>query len=164
MDPLTTSAFDLAGHPHKAEPALLAQDDVHFAAIARSLAESKADLSDRIDNPDRREEEQERLMKRFEKLGTQIMHRSGGSMLNDDGVSGVLADRGKQQLAAALIGQSFVIAYNTIRHNREGTDYVASRLVAAGELYGDDVVQLLEDARLERPDIDLLDEDAWPVI
>ena len=92
------------------------------------------------------------------------MHRSGGSMMNDDGVSGVLADRGKQQLAAALIGQSFVIAYNTIRHNREGTDYVAGRLVAAGELYGDDVVQVLEDARLERPDIDLLDEDAWPVI
>ena len=49
MDPLTTSAFDLAGHPHKAEPTLLAQDDEHFAAIARSLAESQADLSDRID-------------------------------------------------------------------------------------------------------------------
>ena len=49
MDPLTTSAFDLAGHPHKAEPALIAQDDEHFAAIARSLAESQADLSDRID-------------------------------------------------------------------------------------------------------------------
>ena len=57
-----------------------------------------------------------------------------------------------------------MIAYNTIRHNREGTDYVAGRLVAAGELYGDDVVQVLEDARLERPEIDLLDEDAWPVI
>ena len=35
-------------------------------------------------------------MKRFEKLGTQIMHRSGGGMMNDDGVSGVLADRGKR--------------------------------------------------------------------
>jgi hypothetical protein len=67
-------------------------------------------------------------------------------------------------LAAALIGQSFVIAYNTIRHNREGTDYVAGRLIAAGELYGDDVVQLLDDARLEQPEIDVLDEDTWPVI
>ena len=36
---------------------------------------------------ERREEEEERIMERFEKLGTQIMHRSGGSMLNDDGVS-----------------------------------------------------------------------------
>ncbi len=103
-------------------------------------------------------------MARFERLGTQIMHRSGGSMMNDDGVSGVLADSGKRSLAAALIGQAFVIAYNTIRHNREGTDYVAGRLVSAGELYGDDVVGVLEDARLERPEIDLLDEDAWPVI
>ena len=49
MDHLTTSAFDLAGHPHKAEPALIDADDEHFAAIAWSLAESQADLSDRID-------------------------------------------------------------------------------------------------------------------
>jgi cell division protease FtsH len=128
------------------------------------MGPTPVDLSDRIDDKERREEEEERLTTRFEKLGSQIMHRSGGGMMNDDGVSGVMADRGKRSLAAALIGQSFVIAYNTIRHNREGTDYVASRLVSAGELYGDDVVQVLEDARLERPDIDLLDEDAWPVI
>jgi cell division protease FtsH len=128
------------------------------------MGPTPVDLSDRIENRERREAEQERIMERFEKLGTQIMHRSGGSMMNDDGVSGVLADGGKRSLAAALIGQAFVIAYNTIRHNREGTDYVAGRLVSAGELYGDDVVQVLDDARLERPEIDLLDEDAWPVI
>ena len=103
-------------------------------------------------------------MERFERLGSRSCTAPAGGMMNDDGVSGVLADGGKRRLAAALIGQAFVIAYNTIRHNREGTDYVASRLVSAGELYGDDVVQLLEDARLERPEIDLLDEDSWPVI
>ena len=129
-----------------------------------AMGPTPIDLSDRIDDRERREEEEERIMERFEKLGTQIMHRSAGGMLDDDGVSGVLDDRGKHRLAAALIGQAFVIAYNTIRHNREGVDYVASRLVSAGELYGDDVVQVLEDARLERPEIDLLDEDSWPVI
>jgi hypothetical protein len=128
------------------------------------MGPTPVDLSDRIVDEERRTQEEERMIERFEKLGTQIMHRSGGSMLNDDGVSGVLADGGKRRLAAILIGQAFVIAYNTIRHNRQGTDYVASRLVSAGELYGDDVVQLLEDARLERPEIDLLDEDSWPVI
>ena len=122
------------------------------------------DLSDRIQDRELREAEEARLMERFHKLGEQIMHRSISGMLDDDGVSGVLNDRGKHRLAAALIGQAFVIAYNTIRHNREGTDYVAGRLVSAGELYGDDVVQVLEDARLERPEIDLLDEDSWPVI
>ena len=52
-----------------------------------------------------------------------------------------------------------MVAYNTITPNREGTDYVASRLVAAGELYGDDVIRLLDDARLDKPEIDVLDED-----
>ena len=49
MDPLTASAFDLADHPHKADQALIAEDERHFAAIARTLEETLADLSDRID-------------------------------------------------------------------------------------------------------------------
>jgi hypothetical protein len=57
-----------------------------------------------------------------------------------------------------------VVAYNTVKLNREGTDYVAIRLMWAGELYGDDVMRLLEDARLEKPEIDVLDEDTWPKI
>jgi hypothetical protein len=129
-----------------------------------AMGPTPLDLSDRIEDRVRRDQEEKRIMERFERLGSQIIHRSAGGMLEDDGVSGVLADPGKRRQAAMLIGQAFVVAYNTIRHNREGTDYVASRLVAAGELYGDEVVQLLEDARLERPEIDLLDEDSWPVI
>jgi hypothetical protein len=50
MKPLTTSAFDLADHlTAKAGPALIADDDQHFAAIAESLEQSIADLSDRLD-------------------------------------------------------------------------------------------------------------------
>ena len=50
MDPLTTSAFDLSGHlAPKADPALVAGDEQHFAAIARALEQSIADLSDRLD-------------------------------------------------------------------------------------------------------------------
>ena len=65
---------------------------------------------------------------------------------------------------AGLVGQAFVVAYNTVKKNHEGTDYIASRLMSAGELYGDDVMRLLEDARLEKPEIDVLDEDTWPKI
>jgi ATP-dependent Zn protease len=129
-----------------------------------AMGPTPIDLSDRIEDRTRREEEQERILERFERLGSQIMHRSAGGAFEDDGVSGVLGDRGKRRLAAILIGQAFVVAYNTIRRNREGTEYVANRLIAAGELYGDEVVNLLEDAHLERPDIDLLDEESWPVI
>jgi RNA helicase len=48
--PLTTSAFDLPDHlSPKADPALIAGDEQHFAAIAESLEQSIADLSDRLD-------------------------------------------------------------------------------------------------------------------
>ena len=47
----TTSAFDLPGHlAAKADPALIAGDERHFAAIAESLERSVADLSGRLDS------------------------------------------------------------------------------------------------------------------
>jgi hypothetical protein len=50
VNPLTTSAFDLPDHlTPKADPALIAGDEQHFAAIAESLEQSIADLSDRLD-------------------------------------------------------------------------------------------------------------------
>jgi len=50
VDHLTTSAFDLSDHlAPKADPALIAGDEQHFAAIARALEQSIADLSDRVD-------------------------------------------------------------------------------------------------------------------
>jgi DNA helicase IV len=50
VSPLTTSAFDLPDRlAAKADPALIADDEEHFAAIAESLEQSIADLSDRLD-------------------------------------------------------------------------------------------------------------------
>ncbi|MEU4233523.1 RNA polymerase recycling motor ATPase HelR [Nonomuraea sp. NPDC026600] len=50
MNPLTTSAFDLPDHlSPKADPKLIAGDEQHFTAIAESLEQSIADLSDRLD-------------------------------------------------------------------------------------------------------------------
>jgi DNA helicase IV len=50
VNPLTTSAFDLPDHlTSKADPALIAGDEQHFAAIGESLEQSIADLSDRLD-------------------------------------------------------------------------------------------------------------------
>ncbi|MCS5719354.1 AAA family ATPase [Herbiconiux sp. CPCC 205763] len=47
---LTTSAFDLAERlARKAAPALIADDDRHFAALVESLEQSIAALSDRLD-------------------------------------------------------------------------------------------------------------------
>ncbi|MBE3012851.1 AAA family ATPase [Microbispora sp. NEAU-D428] len=50
MNPLPTSAFDLPDHlSHKADPRLIAADERHFSAIAESLGQSIAELSDRLD-------------------------------------------------------------------------------------------------------------------
>ncbi|MGR6963364.1 RNA polymerase recycling motor ATPase HelR [Geodermatophilus sp. URMC 61] len=50
MNTVTTSAFDLPDHlSAKADPALIADDERHFAAVAESLERSIADLSDRLD-------------------------------------------------------------------------------------------------------------------
>jgi len=51
VDPVTAGAFDLSGRAAaKADPALVAGDERHFAAIARALEQSVADLADRVDS------------------------------------------------------------------------------------------------------------------
>ncbi|WP_328455232.1 AAA family ATPase [Streptomyces sp. NBC_00386] len=50
MSPLTTSAFRLPGRlSAKADPALIAGDERHFAAVAESLERAIGELSDRLD-------------------------------------------------------------------------------------------------------------------
>ncbi|MGA5266208.1 RNA polymerase recycling motor ATPase HelR [Streptomyces lydicamycinicus] len=50
MSPLTTSVFDLPDRLSlKADPALIGGDEQHFAALAESLEQSIAELSDRLD-------------------------------------------------------------------------------------------------------------------
>jgi len=50
VNPLTTRAFDLPGRlAAKADPALIAADERHFAAIADTLEQSVADLSGRLE-------------------------------------------------------------------------------------------------------------------
>ncbi|MFI6764323.1 RNA polymerase recycling motor ATPase HelR [Streptomyces sp. NPDC050355] len=50
MNPLTTSAFDLPDRLlPKADPALIAGDERHFAAVAESLDQAIAEVSDRLD-------------------------------------------------------------------------------------------------------------------
>jgi hypothetical protein len=51
VNPVTTRAFDLPKHlAAKADPALIADDEQHFAAIAESLEHAIADLSARLDS------------------------------------------------------------------------------------------------------------------
>jgi ATP-dependent Zn protease len=108
-----------------------------------------------------REETEERIAKRFEKIGVQIMNRTGGAM-SADPVSGVLGDRDKRAMAAQILGQAFVRSYNFILANKPGIEHIADALVEKRELYGDEVTHLLRESNLKVPEYDLLDESAWP--
>ncbi len=109
---------------------------------AAGMAPSPIDLSDRIADKKECEEAEKEVIKRFEELGSKLMHRSGALDVP------ALGDRDKRRMVTGLLGQSFVIAFATIKVNRDATDRIAERLLAELELYGDDVTDMLDEARL----------------
>ena len=97
MTSLTGSAFCLPDHlTPKADPALVDGDEQHFAAIAESLSESIADLSDRLDAERRapggtgqeamdRDLEVHRLTARLRTLRRYSLDLCLGRVVGDDG-------------------------------------------------------------------------------
>jgi ATP-dependent Zn protease len=109
------------------------------------------------------EQTRERLMKRFETIGTQLMNRTRGSAdFHADPIASILRDPHKRALAAQTLGQAYVIAENFVAANREAVQKIADAVVAKRELFGDELVELLESASLRQPEIDYLDEASWP--
>jgi ATP-dependent Zn protease len=109
------------------------------------------------------EEANERILKRFEKIGYQIMNRtSGGGPFSENPIAGVLGDGDKRPIVAQLLGQAYVAAHNLVTANRDAVEHIADVLEARRELFGDELLDLLESAKLEIPQVDLSDEDAWP--
>jgi ATP-dependent Zn protease len=114
---------------------------------------------------DRLKELEDEIMERFERLGLGIMNRSRGStMMQADPMASVLGDPAKRRAAAQVLGQAYITAVCCMRHNREAVAQVADELVQRRELYGDEVVQLLEATEPRAPEIDVLDETIWPRI
>jgi ATP-dependent Zn protease len=123
------------------------------------------DVNGSCETDKEREEARERILKRFERIGLQIMRRSGGGgPLEIDPIAGVLSDRDKRATAAQLLGQAYVAAYVLIAANRGGVEKVATVLVERRELHGDEVVELLDSLDLKVPEVDLLEESSWPTV
>jgi ATP-dependent Zn protease len=111
---------------------------------------------------DERHEDEERYMQRFERIGMLIMNRAQGSAMMGDPIAAVLGDPVKKAAAARILGQAYITAVALIRHNRDGVLQVAETLVERRELHGDEVVEVLDAAQLQAPDIDITDETIWP--
>jgi ATP-dependent Zn protease len=108
-------------------------------------------------------ETRERIMKRFEAIGTQLMNRTRGSAdFHADPVASILRDPHKRALAAQTLGQAYVTAASFVAANRDAVQKIADAVVEKRELFGNELVELLESANLQRPEIDFLDEATWP--
>jgi ATP-dependent Zn protease len=103
------------------------------------------------------------VMERFERIGAQIMNRaSGGSAMERDPIGAVLTDPSKRRAASQILGQAYLAAQCLIEANREKVEAIAETLIERRELHGDEVVELLDEHDLRRPDIDLTDDATWP--
>jgi ATP-dependent Zn protease len=91
------------------------------------------------------------------------MNRTG-SVQDHDVAASVLSDRDKRRIAAQIVGQAYVIAHNFVLQNRAGIEKIADEVVARREIYGDELVELLESAKLKPAHIDLLEEASWPTL
>jgi ATP-dependent Zn protease len=111
------------------------------------------------------EEARERILKRFEKIGLQIVNRTGGGgPFSEDPISSVLGDQDKRAIVGQLVGQAYVAAYNLVRANREAVEHIADILAARRELFGDELLNLLDESKISVPEVDLSEESSWPTM
>jgi hypothetical protein len=97
----------------------------------------------------------ERIMRRFEDIGVRLMNRQVNNFQ-------ALSDPRKRSYAAQFIGQAFVTAYNLIMLNKDKVEAIANKVLEEKEIYGDDLIRLLDEQDFKRPVIDWTDESVWP--
>jgi ATP-dependent Zn protease len=110
------------------------------------------------------EETRKRITERFEKIGLTLMNRTQGGGFQADPIASVLNDRFKRAYAAQILGQAYVTAENFITANRDAVERIAEAVIEKGELYGDDLVGLLDRQNLKKPVLDWTKEETWPQI
>jgi hypothetical protein len=110
------------------------------------------------------EEARQRVLERFEGIGLQIMNRmgGGGGPMGPDPITGALSDPSKRRAAGQIIGQAYVVAHNLAKENQEALDRIADVLMEKKEIFGDELLDLLDSVGLRIPDLDYGDEEVWP--
>ena len=76
----------------------------------------------------------------------------------------MLGDKDKRAIVGQLVGQAYVAAYNLVVHNREAVEHIADVLNARRELFGDELMNLLDESKITIPDVDLSEESSWPTM
>ena len=93
-----------------------------------------------------------RILERFEKIGLQIMNRTGGGgPFGENPIASVLVDPDKRTLVGQLLGQAYVAAHNLDPRQPHAVDHIADVLVARRELFGDELLDLLDERQDHDP-------------
>jgi ATP-dependent Zn protease len=109
------------------------------------------------------DEARQRVLDRFEAIGLQIMNRtSGGGPMSMDPIAGVLSDPSKRRVAAQMLGQAYVAAHHLVVANRDAVENVAQAVMERKELFGDELLGLLNAQGIVVPGVDFNDEASWP--
>ena len=90
-----------------------------FMVGASAMGPERVELNGAFKKDEDRDEAREKMMKRFEEIGIQIMNRTGGGPFAHDPISGALSDPDKRKAAAQILGQAYVKAFNLIQANKE---------------------------------------------
>jgi ATP-dependent Zn protease len=110
------------------------------------------------------DEQRTQIMRRFEEIGLHIMNRTNTGGMDHNPIAPVLADRDKRRMVAQIIGQAYMKAHHLILFNKDKVQHIADVVVEKKELYGDELVNLLNGANLQIPEVDLTDERSWPAL
>jgi ATP-dependent Zn protease len=134
-----------------------------FMVGASGMSPPRLELNGKKFADETEEQTRERVIKRFEDIGVRLLNRtSGGGPMAADPIASVLGDPRKRAYAAQFLGEAFVTAYNLIRANKDKIEHVADAVIAKKEIYGDDLMRLLDAQSFVRPEIDWTAEDTWP--
>jgi len=110
------------------------------------------------------DEARERIERRFQKLGDRLLNRTQGGGFDPNPVGAILSDRAKRPLAAQFVGQAFATAVRFVEVNKDAVERIANTIIEKEEIYGNDLVRLLDAQNLTKPEIDWTKEESWPQI
>jgi hypothetical protein len=130
---------------------------------AYAMAPEKIDPPGVYETEEEREKARKAIMEQFEEIGIQIVNRTNGSgPMAADPIGSVLADPSKRKLVAQLLGQAYLCAHLLMQHNKPAVDQVARAVMQRGEIYGDELLRLLDQQDVQVPQVDLTDKSVWP--
>ncbi len=125
----------------------------------------RVDLDGGVAEGEDPDEVRERIMKRFERIGRTLMNRTRGSAdFHADPIAAILRDPFKHAVAAQILGQAYVMAVSLVAANKAAVDAIATHLAEKRELYGDELVELLDAQQLVKPELDYTKEETWPTM